>query len=181
MTQQAAAQNMKGRESLPGGGSVLIPSPYRVTTDYPNHSDRAPEARIAYRNWRSTMSGHPECDGMLGVGRPTQFKSLKDFMQTCRAALSTHWSAADEIPGQPWTGNEKKFEIAAGQGPNGEELTCQLAVNTVGFFRVYDEPAHMYAVRHKAGVDIAIWLQDKHGGINGARRIADRIAASFQA
>ena len=30
------------RVALPGGGSVIVPAPYRSKTDYPNDSDRAP-------------------------------------------------------------------------------------------------------------------------------------------
>lgn len=54
---------------------------------------------IGYRNWRSTMSGHPECHGMIGVGLATEFESLRAFMSTCRGALSIQWSAADTVPG----------------------------------------------------------------------------------
>ena len=63
---------------------------------------------------------------------------------------------------------------------DGPELVQQLAVHRVGFFDVYDEPAHMFAVQHKSGVSVGVWLFDKHGGLNGARRLASRIAASFE-
>lgn len=168
------------RTPLPGGGSVTIPSPYRTKTDYPNRARDITDALIGYRNWRSTLSGHPECDGMLGVATPKGFRDLLDFVQTCSPGLSIQWSDASRIPGQPWDGNEKRYEIVEGSGPGGPELTRQLAVHRVGFFDVYDEPAHLYAVQHGAGINVAIWLYDKHGGVKGARRMADRIAASYQ-
>ncbi|HKU71996.1 MAG TPA: hypothetical protein VJQ51_14275 [Burkholderiales bacterium] len=56
----------------------------------------------------------------------------------------------------------------------------QLAVHRVGFFDVYDEPAHLFAVQHKVGLSIAVWLYDKHGAVSGARRLASRIASSFE-
>lgn len=170
----------KGREPLPGGGLVTIPSPYTVATKYPNKANPEWDVRIGYRNWRSTMSGHPECDGLVAVGRTERFRDLKDFVVSGRAGASLAWSDADRIPGQVWGGDEKRFPIDEAQGENGPELIQKLAVHRVGFFDVYDEPSHLYAVQHVAGVDVAVWLYDKHGGLKGARRLADRIAGSFQ-
>ena len=169
------------RVPLPGGGSVIVPSPYRSKTDYPNYSDRAPEALIAYRNWDSTLSGHPDCDGMLAVGQPSRFESFERFVQKTSAALSIQWGDATKIPGQPWDGKEKLYPIERAEGTNGPELTRQLAVGRSGWFSVYDEPSHLYAVAHRGGVHVAVWLYDKHGGIKGARKIADAIAGSLQA
>ena len=64
------------RTPLPDGGSIVLPSPFQSKTDYPNYADRVPNALIAYRNWDSTLSGHPDCDGMLAIGLPTRFESL---------------------------------------------------------------------------------------------------------
>lgn len=177
---RAQASAPKGREALPGGGSVMLPSPYKANTRYPNYADREGRVRIGYRNWRSTMSGHPECDGMLAVGRSDAFADLRAFVQAARAGLSIQWSDASRIPGQPWDGDEKRYPLEEAQGDMGPELIQQLAVHRVGFFDVYDEPSHLYAVQHAAGVNIGVWLFDKHGGLKGARRIADRVAASFQ-
>ena len=82
------------RTPLPGGGSIVVPGPYRTKTNYPNYADRVPEALIAYRNWESTMSGHPDCDGMLAVGWPARFDSLDRFVQQASAALSGRWTSA---------------------------------------------------------------------------------------
>ena len=168
------------RTALPGGGSVVIPSPYKTKTDYPNYAKDIDDALIGYRNWRSTMSGHPECDGMLGVGRAEKFRDLKHFVGACRAGLSIQWRAADAIPGQPWDGKEKRYRESEAPGPHGLERTSQLSVSRVGWWSQYNEPARLYAVQHAAGVNIAIWLYDKHGGEDGARRIARAIAESFQ-
>lgn len=168
------------RSALPGGGSIVVPSPYETRTRYPNYADRVPDALIAYRNWESTMSGHPDCDGMLAVGLTRRFDSLDRFVQQTSAALSSRWSAASTIPGQPWDGKEKLFPIERSEGPFGPERTRQLAVTRSGLFSTYDEPAHMYAVQHRRGLDIAIWVYDKNGGIRGARGVADQIAASLQ-
>ena len=34
------------RTPLPGGGSIVVPAPYKSKTDYPNYAERAPEALI---------------------------------------------------------------------------------------------------------------------------------------
>jgi hypothetical protein len=171
----------QSRAPLPGGGSVAVPSPYVTKPKYPAYSERvADKVLIGYRNWRSTMSGHPECDGMIAIGRSERFESVERFVATGRGGLSIQWADADRIPGQAWDGNEKRYTAERNAGEGGPELIQQLAVHRVGFFDVYDEPAHMFAVQHKSGVCVAVWLYDKHGGVNGARKLASRIAASFQ-
>lgn len=171
----------QARTPVPGGGSVIIPSPYKSKTDYPNYADRVPNALIAYRNWDSTLSGHPDCDGMLAVGLPARFESFDRFVQQSGAALSILWGDASKIPGQPWDGKEKHYPMEQGDGPEGPERTRQLAVQRVGFFSTYHEAAHLYAVAHRRGVHLAAWLYDKHGGIQRARQLADQLAASYQA
>jgi len=173
--------SVQTRTPLPGGGSVVVPAPYTSKTDYPNYADRVPGALIAYRDWESTLSGHPACDGMLAVGLPARFESLDRFVQQSGAALSSRWSDASTIPGQPWNGKEKHYPIERSDGPSGPERTRQLAVTRSGFLGTYEEASHLYAVQHARGLLIAVWLYDKHGGIRGARRIADQIAASFRA
>lgn len=169
-----------GRTALPGGGSIVVPRPYTTKTDYPNYSDRAPDALVAYKDWESTMSGHPDCDGMLAVGLPARFDSLDMFVQTSNAALSSRWSSASTIPGQPWNGKEKSFPIERSDGAAGPELTRQLAVTRSGLFGMYDEAAHMYAIQHRRVLNIAVWLYDKDGGVRRARALADQVAASLQ-
>ncbi len=172
----------QARLPLPGGGSVVVPSPYDRKPSYPTYGEKiADEVVVGYRNWRSTLSGYPECDGMLGVGRTDRFSDLAGFARTCRAGLSVQWSDADRIPGQAWDGNERRYQTELSNGPDGPEMIQRLAVHRVGLFGVYDEPAHMYAVQHRAGVSVALWLYDKHGGVANARKISQRIAASFEA
>lgn len=168
------------RAPLPGGGTIAVPSPYQVKTEYPNYADRVPDALIAYRNWEATMSGHPDCDGMLAVALPARFASFDQFVQHSGGALSGRWSDASKIPGQPWDGKEKHYPIERAEGPEGPERTRQMAVTRSGWFSMYEEPAHLYAVAHRRGLHVAVWLYDKHGGIRGARKLADQIAASFQ-
>jgi hypothetical protein len=139
-----------------------------------------PEAFIAYRNWDSTLSGHPDCDGMLAVGLSARFESVERFVQRSGAALSIRWSDASKIPGQPWDGKEKHYLMERSDGPDGPELTRQLGVTRSGFFSTYDEGAKLYAVQHRRGLHIAVWLFDKHGGVRGARKLADQMVASFQ-
>ena len=169
------------RTPLPGGGSIVLPSPYRSKTEYPNYANRVPDALIAYHNWDSTLSGHPDCDGMLAVGLPARFESFDRFVQQSAAALSIQWGDATKIPGQRWDGKEKHYPMERGDGPEGPERTRQMAVPRSGWFSTYDEAAHLYAVAHRRGLHIAVWLYDKHGAVRGARKLADQIAASFQA
>jgi len=169
------------RTSLPGGGSIVVPSPFQSKTDYPNYADRVPEALVAYRNWDSTLSGHPDCDGMLVVGLPGRFESFDRFVQQSGAALSSRWSDASKIPGQPWDGKEKRYPIEQSDGSDGPERTRQLAVTRSGFFSTYDEAARLFSIHHRRGLYVAVWLYEKHGGIRGARKLADQVVASFQA
>jgi len=60
-------------------------------------------------------------------------------------------------------------------------LQRELTVHLVGFWDVYDKPAHMYAVNHKGGLMIAVWIFDSHGGIQTARKLANEIAGSWVA
>ena len=170
----------QSRSALPGGGSVAVPSPFLVKTSYPNYADRVPDALVAYRNWDSTLSGQPDCDGMLAVGLPARFASLDRFVQQAGAALSGLWSASSEIPGQRWDGKEKHYPVERAEGADGPERTRQLAVRRSGWLGTYEEPAHLYAVAHRRGLHVAVWLYDKHGGVAGARRLAGELAASFQ-
>lgn len=171
----------KGRSALEGGGSVEIPTPYRVATDYPNKGESARPALAAYRNWRSTMSGHPDCDGLLVVGRTDQFESLSRFVGLGRAALSISWGAADLVPGSGWGKPSVRYQAEASDGKDGPELVQQLAVHRVGWLDVYDEPAWMYAVSHRLGVSVGVWIFQKHGGLKKARSIADKLAKSWRA
>ena len=121
---------------IPGGGSVIIAEPYNRHPDYPTYAEKHgvnAEMRVAYRNWRSTMSGHPECDGMIAVGRIERFDSLRDFMIKARGGLSIQWSDADRIPGQKWTGDEKRYPVEDRDGPAGQEMIQLLAVHRVGW------------------------------------------------
>lgn len=168
------------RAPLPGGGSIVVPAPFASSTSYPNYADRVPEALIAYRSWAATLSGHPDCDGMLAVGLPSQFDSFDRFVQKSAGALSGRWSDATRIPGQPWDGKAQHYPMQTGDGPDGPERTRRLAVTRSGLFSTHDEPAHLYAVAHRNGLHIAIWRYDRHGGIREARELARRIAASFR-
>jgi hypothetical protein len=75
------------------------------------------------------MSGRPECNGLVAVGR---FESLRDFMGTGRVGLSISWAHADKIPGQPWTGDEKLYPVEERGGSSGPELVQLLSVHRVG-------------------------------------------------
>lgn len=178
MTPFAFAQT---RAPLPGGGSVMMPSPYDKKPRYPTYGEKvAGDVLIGYRNWRSTMSGYPECDGMIAVGRAERFEGLKKFMETARVGLSIQWGAADLVPGTGWSKDEKRYPVESATSEMGQELVQQLAVHRVGFFDVYDEPAHMLVIAHQRGVHVGVWLYKKNGGLKGARKIADKIAASCQ-
>lgn len=169
--------------AIPGGGSVLVAEPYNCKPDYPTYARKHglnEEMLVGYRNWRSTLSGHPECDGMIAVGRVERFQDLRDFMVMARGGLSIQWSDADRIPGQPWTGDEKRYPVEERTGPLGPEMIQLLAVHRVGWFGVYDDPALMYVVGDRNGLNIAIWITNKHGGAKRALQHVDRIAASFQ-
>ena len=166
---------------MPEGGSVAIPEPYNRKPSYPTYGERGDgKVLFAYRNWRSTMSGHPECDGLVTVARATTFPDLREFKASCSVGLSIQWSHADTIPGQRWTGDEKRYPGEERGGPHGPEMVQLLCVHRVGFFGVYDDPAVMYVAGFRNGVHVGVWITDRHGGIRRAVQIVDRIAASFQ-
>lgn len=166
---------------VPGGGSVLVPEPYNRVPSYPAYGERiADEVLVGYRNWRSTMSGHPECDGMIAVGLVSKFGSLRAFMQTSRNGLSIQWSAADTVPGTAFTSNEQRYPVEENDGEEGPELVQLLAVHRSGWFDVYDDPALMYVASSRSSVHVAVWIKNKHGGARRAVSLVRRIAASFQ-
>lgn len=168
---------------VPGGGSVLIAEPYNRKPSYPTYAEKngvSREALIAYRNWRPTMSGHPECDGMIAVGRIERFATFKDFVVMARGALSIQWSAADTVPGTAWTSDERRYPLEEREGDNGPELVQVLAVHRSGWFDVYDDPALLYAAGNRNGLNIAIWITTKQGGAKRALQHVDRIAASYE-
>ena len=168
---------------LPGGGSVLVPEPYNRKPSYPTYAEKHELGRdllVAYRNWRSTMSGHPECDGMIAVGRIERFESFRDFVLKARGGLSIQWSAADTVPGTAWTSNEQRYPLEARDGEKGPELVQVLAVHRSGWLDVYDDPALLYAAGNRNGLNIAVWITNRQGGARRALHLVDRIAASFQ-
>lgn len=168
---------------VPRGGSVLIPEPYDRKPSYPTYAEKhrvGDEVLIAYRNWRSTMSGHPECDGMIAVARAERFANLRDFMVKARGGLSIQWSHADTVAGTTFTPNERQYPVEERGGDNGPELVQLLAVHRVGFFDVYDDPALMYVVGDRRGVHVGIWITNRQGGARRALRLANGIAASFE-
>lgn len=169
--------------ALPGGGSVLVPEPYNRASTYPTYAqkyDLGKDMLVAYRHWRSTLSGHPECDGMIAVGRAERFESLRDFMRTARAGLSIQWSDADRIPGQAWDGNEKRYPAEENEGAGGPQIAQMLSVNRVGFLKPYHLPALMFAAGDRNGLHIAVWIAHAHGGAKKADHLVNAIAASFE-
>lgn len=164
---------------LPGGGSITMPTPYKpvLPGDY-RYTDTG--CLIAYRKYHSTMAGTNECNGMIAVGRVSNFKDLKDFKLSARAGLTTRWAYANESEGR-WYGRPEKYPEICGEGPNGPELVGTLKVHMVGW-TVYDAPGCLYVVMDKRGIGIAVWIFNKDGGgEKRARRYAERIAASFKA
>ncbi len=162
---------------------MLMPEPYNRIPSYPTHAEKyglGQDMLVAYRNWRSTMSGHPGCDGMITVGHSERFDSLEAFKKASRAGLSIDWLDADRIPGQVWDGNEKSYPVEAKNTAEGLELVQLLAVHRSGFFDVYDDPALMYVVGNRNGLHIAIWITNRQGGAQRALQHVARIAASFE-
>ncbi|MEZ5947449.1 MAG: hypothetical protein R3C04_11485 [Hyphomonas sp.] len=164
--------------SLPGGGEVSLPSAYAPVSEG-DYRWQDTGGLIAYRNYRSMMSGTRECDGMVAVARAGAHESLDAFVTAARAGLTTRWAFADESEGR-WYGKEDvRFPVERRMGEDGEELSGQLSVHVVGLFGVSDKPARFFALDHRAGLRIAVWIFDRQGGEKAARRIADGIAASF--
>jgi len=158
-----------------------MPEPYNRKPSYPAYSERvADQVLIGYRNWRATMSGHPECDGMVAVGLSNQFDSLQAFMNTCRAGLSIQWAAADTVPGTAWTDNERRYPVEERAGEHGPELVQLLAVHRSGWLDVYDDPALMYVAGNRNGLHAGVWITNKHGGARRAQSLVQRITRSFR-
>lgn len=173
----------KTRMTLPGGGSVLVPEPYNRAPTYPTYAEKyglGENILVAYRNWRPTMSGHPECDGMIAIARAERFASLKNFMQSARAGLSIQWSDADRIPGQAWDGNEKRYPAEESDGSAGPQIVQLLAVNRVGFFQTYHMPALMFCADDQSELRLAVWIANQHGGEKKVLRLLRAIATSFE-
>jgi hypothetical protein len=119
MTPFAFAQT---RASLTGGRSGMMPSPYDKTPSYPTYGEKvAGDVLIGYSNWRSTMSGCPECDRMIAVGRAERFENLEKFMETARVGLSIQWGSADLVPGTGWSKEEKRYPVESTKNEMGQE------------------------------------------------------------
>lgn len=166
------------RADLPGGGQVALPARYEAVAEG-NYRWRDTGGITAYRNHRSMLSGTSECDGMIAVARADRHASLDKFVSASRAMLTNRWSVADETEGR-WYGKEDtKLPVARRDGPSGPEISGVLSIHMVGTLRVYDKPGRFYAVEHKSGVRIAVWIFDSHGGEKQARKIAEAIAKSY--
>ncbi len=167
------------RAVLPDGSTVGLPTAYEPVFqgDY-RWQDTG--GLVAYRNYRSMMSGTRECDGMIVVAAASAHDSLDAFVTAARAALTTRWAFADETEGR-WYGKEDtRLPVSRVDGPDGEELSGPLMVHVVGLFGTSDKPGRFLAVDHAKGLRIAIWIFDRHGGEKAARKIASMIAASWQ-
>jgi len=167
------------RTPLPDGSTVSLPAAYEpvFSGDY-RWQDTG--ALVAYRNYRSMMSGTRECDGMIAVAPAEAHDSLDAFVTATRAALTTRWAFADETEGR-WYGKEDtRLPVTRRDGPAGEELSGPLSVHVVGLLGVSDKPGRFFAVHHTRGLRVAVWIFDRHGGEKAARKIAGGIAASWQ-
>lgn len=160
------------------GGRVTLPPRYEVVPegDYRWHDTGGV---IAYRRYRSMASGTDECDGMIAVARTDAHESLDTFVNVSRAGLTTRWAFADETEGRWYGKADTRLPVERRAGPFGPELSGPLSVHIVGFLDVYDKPRRFYAVEHEAGVRVAIWIFDSHGGEARARKMAGAIAKSF--
>jgi hypothetical protein len=103
------------------------------------------------------------------------------FVNASRAALTTRWAFADETEGRWYGEADTRLPVERRDGPSGPELSGPLSVHMVGFFDVYDKPGRFYAVEHEAGIRIAVWIFDSHGGEARARKMAEGIAGSISA
>ena len=163
-----------------GGGRVTLPPRYEAVPEG-DYRWRDTGGVFAYRKYRSMASGTNECDGMIAVARSDAHASLDAFVNASRAALTTRWAFADETEGRWYGETDTRLPVERGAGPSGLELSGPLSVHMVGFFDVYDKPGRFYAVEHEAGIRIAIWIFDSHGGEARARKMAEGIAGSFSA
>ncbi len=170
-----AAFAAPARTPLPGGGSVILPKRY---TPLDRGTDI--DSLAAYRNYHSTMAGTRESDGGLVVALATKFDTLERFVRNSRGRMTSRFAHSNESEGR-WYGNPQTFPETPGEGPNGPELIGRLQVHVVGWTRVYDAPGTMYAVNDRRGVMVGVWIFDSHGGEKQARRLAEKIAASFEA
>ena len=166
------------RAALPDGSSVSLPSAYEPVYqgDY-----RWAETGgvVAYRNYRSMMSGTRECDGMIAVAAAAAHDSLDAFVTAARGALTTRWAFADETEGR-WYGKEDtRLPVTRLDCPDGEELSGPLSVHVVGLFGTSDKPGRFFAVDHAMGLRAAVWIFDRNGGEKAARKIASSIALSY--
>ena len=167
------------RAVLPDGSTVSLPTAYEPVFQG-DYRWQETGGLIAYRNYRSMMSGTRECDGMLAIAAATAHDSLNAFVTAARAALTTRWAFADETEGR-WYGKEDtSLPVTRIDGPDGEELSGPLSVHVVGFFGTSDKPGRFFAMDHENDLRVAVWIFDRHGGEKAARKIADGIAASWQ-
>ncbi len=166
--------------ALPGGGRVTVPSGYRQMLPSDTYFEDGVKAMIAFKKWRTTMSGYPECDGMIAVSREADHRDLDSFCTNVRAMLTSQWAEAHERPETRFRDTPSQyFPIQRASGPAGAELWRALSVHRVGFFDVYDKPATQYARLDRKGVMIGVWIFESDGGLKRARKLANDIAGSY--
>ena len=162
------------RIGLPGGGSVHTPRYYASDQ---RRSFRASSIAL-YRKLKHTLGGYEECDGLINVARRDAFSDLDVFATETESAATTRWLHGDHKPG--WTSFvSEKFPVRRSEGPAGCELIQELTVNMSGMFKATVNVAWRVALEHRAALLVQVWLFEKHGGVAGARKLADEIAASF--
>lgn len=166
------------RASLPGGGEVVFPARYAPVPEG-DYRWEDTGGRVAYRNYRSMMSGTSECDGMIAVARLDAHESLEAFVTSARAALTTRWVFADETDGRWYGKADTRLPVERREGPSGPELSGPLSVHVVGLLGVKDKPGRFFAIEDRQGLRVAVWIFDSHGGEARARKLAAAVLKSY--
>jgi hypothetical protein len=162
------------RIPLPGGGSILAPRNYATDAQ---RSFRQKSIAL-YRRLHNTLGGYEECDGLINIARRDQFPDLDIFAIEVEKAATTSWEYGNLKPG--WTSFEsERFPVGHADGPSGRERSQQLSIKTPGIFKERINVGWRIAIDHKTGLLMQVWLFEKQGGLTGARKLADEIAASY--
>lgn len=175
MTGTASAKT--SRIPLPGGGSIIALKGY--ATDAVRSTRK--NSTAIFRRLRDNMGGYQECDGLINIGRRDQFSSLDAFALETENAATNEWLHGNLMPG--WTSfDSERFPVTARDGPWGRESTQELAVKTFGILGERPAKAWRIAFDHRdGGLFLQVWLFEKEGGLQTARKLVDEIARSFEA
>lgn len=160
------------RIEIPGGGSFLAPAGYAFDDRFQKSLWRG--GVTVFRKMRTVMGGYVECDGLINVCRRDVYPDLDAFCTAMDGSGTTRWEFGNLKPG--WTSwEDEKFPVTHGDAERMQELH----LTSAGWLRPRADQAWRVGFGG-AAVWLQVWVMQRHGGLDAARRLAAELSASVQ-